>query len=242
LPIRIVLVETSHPGNIGAVARAMKNMALDELMLVQPTAFPHATATAMASGADDVLARARVVATLAEAVADCGLVLGTSARLRSQYHWPAWPAREAATRMLAAARHSRVALLFGPERTGLTNEHLEVCGAIVQIPANPDYESLNLAQAVQILAYELYVARVPEMPALERPTPLAEQRELALLYEHLDAVLALVDFTDRAGGPHLSRRLQRIFGRANLDRLEVNMLRGFLSAVQDRRRLAGRED
>lgn len=239
IPVRFVLVAPSHPGNVGAAARAMKNMGAHELVLVRPAVFPHADATAMASGADDLLVRARVVDSLDAAVAGCGLVLGTSARVRAQYYWPGYTPREAAPRLLAAAREGAAAVLFGTERTGLTNEELERCNALVHIPANPEFESLNLSQAVQVVAYELRLAL--DLPPLrpEREAPLAPADELERLYAHFDAVLKEVDFTDRNGGPHLLRRVKRILARAELDQQEVNILRGILSAVQGRRRRAG---
>jgi TrmH family RNA methyltransferase len=239
VPVRFVLVAPSHPGNVGATARAMKNMGLDELVLVRPAAFPHADATAMASGADDLLARARLVDTVDEAIAGCGLVYGTSARVRSQYYWPGLTPREAAPRLLAAARGNAAAVLFGTERTGLTNEELERCNALVHIPTNPAFDSLNLSQAVQVIAYELRLAL--DLPPLrpEREIPLAPADELERLYGHFDAVLKEVDFTDRNGGPHLLRRLKRILARAELDQHEVNIFRGILSAVQAKRRRAG---
>ncbi len=239
MSIRFILVATSHPGNIGAAARAMKNMDLGELVLVRPAAFPHAEATSMASGANDLLSHTRVVATLAEAVADCRLVYGTSARLRSRYYWPGVTPRAAAPQLLAtAAAGGRAAVVFGPERTGLSNEELEQCHALIRIPASAAYDSLNLAQAVQVVAYEIHCARgLPAPP--ERDSPPAAAAELERLYEHFDAVLREIDFTDRSGGPQLLRRLRRIFGRAVLDQQEVNILRGILTAVQARRRRAG---
>ena len=219
----------------------MKTMGLDELTLVAPAAFPHAEASARAAGADDLLARARVVATLAEAVADCGLVYATSARSRAQYYWPTYTPRAAAPRILAAAAGGPAALVFGTERTGLSNAELELCQALVQIPAEPGFDSLNLAQAVQILAYELRCAAGSDTAVVPpaRDPPLAPAAELERLYAQLDAVLRAVDFTDRNGGAQLLRRLQRVFGRAELDQQEVNMLRGLLTAVQSRRRRAG---
>jgi TrmH family RNA methyltransferase len=239
VPVRFVLVAPVHPGNVGASARAMKNMGLDELVLVRPAQFPHAEATALASGADDLLARARVVDTVAAAIAGCTLVYGTSARTRSQYHWPGHTPREAAPKLLAAAAEGCAAVLFGTERTGLTNDELESCHALIHVPTNPGYESLNLSQAVQVIAYELRVAQhlPPLRPA--RDVPLATVEELERLYAHFDVVLREVDFTDRAGGPHLLRRLKRIFGRAELDQQEVNILRGILTAMQQKRRRAG---
>ena len=239
MPIRIVLVAPSHPANIGAAARAMKTMGLTELWLVAPAAFPHPEATALAAGADDLLLAARVVTTLLEAVADCGLVYATSARSRAAFYWPSYTPREAATRLLAAAASNAVAVVFGTERTGLSNVDLELCAGVVQIPADSNFESLNLAQAVQILAYELRCAREPPAAKRARGVALASTAELERLRAHLDQVLIEIDFTDRTGGAHLSRRLARVFGRAELDELEVNMLRGFLTAVQSRRRRAG---
>ncbi|MCZ8132308.1 MAG: RNA methyltransferase [Steroidobacteraceae bacterium] len=239
MSLRFVLVATRHPGNIGATARAMKTMGLSELVLVAPETFPHADATARASGADDVLAKARVVATLAEAVADCGLVYGTSAHVRSRYYWPGLTPREAAPRLQAAAREGHAAVVFGTERIGLTNEELEGCHALIHIPTDPEFDSLNLAQAVQVIAYELRLAL--DLPPLRpaRDVPLAPVAELEQLWAHFDAVLREVDFTDRNGGPHLLRRVKRILSRAELDQHEVNILRGILSAVQAKRRRAG---
>jgi tRNA (cytidine32/uridine32-2'-O)-methyltransferase len=239
VPIRFVLVAPRHPGNIGAAARAMSTMGLDELWLVAPASFPHAEATALAAGADALLARARVVATLREAVADCGLVYATSARPRTAYYWPELTPRAAAPRLLAAALDGPAAVVFGTERTGLTNEELELCAAVVRIPSSPEFESLNLAQAVQVLAYEIRCAREGPAPLPPRPVPLAPSAELERLSAHLDEVLTEVGFTDRIRSPHLSRRFARIFGRAELDQHEVGMLRGFLAAVQARRRRAG---
>lgn len=239
MPVRFVLVAPVHPGNVGATARAMKNMGLDDLVLVRPAQFPSAEATALASGADDLLARARVVDTVADAVAGCRLVYGTSARTRSQYYWPGHTPREAAPKLLAAAAEGHAAVLFGTERIGLTNEELELCHALIHIPTNPEYDSLNLSQAVQVLAYELRVAQALPPLRPDREAPLAPVEELERLYAHFDLVLREVDFTDRNGGPHLLRRLKRIFGRAELDQQEVNILRGILTAVQQKRRRAG---
>jgi TrmH family RNA methyltransferase len=237
--IRVVLVEPSHPGNIGACARAMKNIALTELVLVRPKLFPHAEATARASGADDVLARARVVATLAEAIEGCGFIAATTSRHRDQ-HFRIIDARDAAARLVAEAARARVALLFGAERTGLTNEELESAHLLVRIPAYEGYPSLNLAMAVQIMAYELFVASGRTPAAAARAVPLAAASELALLYEHWAAVLEEIDFRDRTeSGTHLMARLRRLLQRAEPDENEVHILRGFLTAIQRRRRPAG---
>jgi TrmH family RNA methyltransferase len=237
--IRIVLVEPSHPGNIGACARAMKNMALTELVLVRPKLYPHPDAVARASGADDVLARARVVATLRDAIEGCGFIAATTSRHRDQ-NFRIIDAREAAARLIREAAHSSVALLFGAERTGLTNEDLEVAHLLIRIPAHESYLSLNLAMAVQIMAYELFCAGRTAASVESRAVPLASAADLALLYEHWAAVLEEVDFRDRTeSGTHLMARLRRLLQRAEPDENEVNILRGFLTAVQKRRRPAG---
>jgi TrmH family RNA methyltransferase len=237
--IRVVLIEPSHPGNIGAAARAMKNMALDELVLVRPKFFPHPDATARASGADDVLTNARVVGTLAEAVAGCGFIAATTSRHRDR-NFRIVDARAAAARMVVESARAPVALLFGAERTGLTNEELEAAHVLIRIPAHEGYLSLNLAMAVQIMAYELFCARGDATPVEASGVPLASAADLALLYEHWQAVLEEVDFRDRTqSGTHLMARLRRLIQRAEPDVNEVNILRGFLTAVQKRRRPAG---
>jgi TrmH family RNA methyltransferase len=246
-PIRTILVETSHPGNIGAVARAMKNMGLTELVLVRPREFPHPDATARASGADDVLAAARVVHTLLEAIAGCGLVMATTSRVRDQY-FRVLDVREAAERAVSEARQAPVALLFGTERTGLTNDELAHAHALLRIPANPVYASLNLAMSVQIVAYEVRRAMLAQDPGMaaefaaptQRTAPLAPPEEMERLFTHLGVVLEEIDFRDRTqSGTHLMNRLRRLFERAELDVNEVNILRGILTAVQSRRRRAG---
>jgi TrmH family RNA methyltransferase len=242
LPIRFVLVDTSHPGNIGAVARAMKNMGLSELVLVNPREFPHPEALARASGADDVLAGAHVVGTLQEAIAGCGLVLATTARMREQY-FNVLEAREAAQRLVAEARSSAspVAVLFGTERFGLSNEHLLAAHALLRIPANPAYESLNIAMAAQLIAYEIRMAwHTPGAPVPAREAPLPSPEDKDRFYTHLAEVMHEVDFRDRTqSGTHLMGRIRRLFNRAELDSNEVNILRGILTAVQNRRRRTG---
>ncbi len=237
--IRIVLVEPSHPGNIGAVARAMKNMGLERLVLVDPRQFPHSEAIARASGADDVLASARVAATVAEAVAGCGFIVATTSRTRDQYFRVA-DVREAAQRMLEESRRGPAAVLFGPERAGLSNAQLEAAHLLIRIPASESYPSLNLAMAVQIVAYELFLARGVQIDTAPAAGPLADPLEMEKFYGHLAQVLDEIDFRDRTqGGTHLMARLRRLFQRAALDRNEVNILRGILTAVQNRRRRAG---
>ena len=237
--IRIVLVEPSHPGNIGATARAMKNMALDQLVLVRPKQFPHSDATARASGADDVLNRARVVDSIGDAIAECAFVAATTSRDRDPNIRIA-DVREVAARVVSEAQTAPAAVLFGAERTGLTNTDLEAAHVLIRIPANPDYLSLNLSMAVQLVAYELYRARGATVVAPEREMPLATAVEMERLYTHLAEVLEEIDFRDRTqSGTHLMMRIRRFLQRAELDQNEANILRGMLTAMQNRRRSAG---
>jgi len=235
--VRIVLIDPSHPGNIGSVARAMKNMALTDLVLVRPRSFPHAEAIALAAGADDILAGARVVTTVAEAIGDCGFVAGTTSRPRS-YYWQFMTPRDAAARVVGLPEENRAALLFGSERYGLATEDLNHCNVLVRIPANPEYCSLNLGMAVQLLAYEVFLAREQPRSRTQMELPLAASGELEHFYAHLVEVLGEIDFDDRTG--HLMERLRRLFNRAQLDRNELNIMRGILSAVQGRGQSARR--
>jgi len=240
MSIRVVLVDPNHPGNIGAVARAMKNMGLNELHLVRPKAFPHAEATARACGADDVLEAARVHEEFDDAIAGCGFVIGTSARKRYLSFDLVEP-RECAQLVAEAARVGNVAIVFGSEKYGLLNVELSRCHRLVTIPTAGDYASLNLGMAVQVIAYEVMLATragAPEPPPPE--VPFATGREMELLYEHFDRVLEEIDFRDRTGGGHLMARIRRLFNRARLDQNEMNILRGILTAVQSRRRPAGK--
>jgi len=238
-PIRIVLVETSHPGNIGAAARAMKNMSLEELVLVNPRQFPHAEATARASGAEDVLSRARVVGDLASGLEGCGLVLATTSRERDGYYGVV-DARAGARRAVEHATRAPVAIMFGSERTGLTNDELRYAHALLAIPANPVYPSLNIAMALQIVAYEILCARLENEQQVPRSittpaVPLASPAELERMYEHLAEVLDEIDFRDRTqSGTHLMKRIRRLLQRAEPDINEVNILRGILTAIQQR--------
>ncbi len=239
--IRIVLVAPSHPGNIGAVARAMKNMGLAQLVLVRPRHFPDPEATARASGAHDLLCAARCVTSLAEALDGCGFVTATTSRDRDQY-FRVIDVRDAATRLVAEAQRSPAAVVFGAERTGLTNEELETAHALIRIPASPVYPSLNLAMAVQLVAYEIYRAQgvAPAAAAVAGAAPLASAQAMERLYVHLGAVLEEIDFRDRTQkGTHLMSRIRRFLQRAELDENEVNILRGILTAVQSKRRSAG---
>jgi len=229
--VRIVLVGTTHPGNIGAVARAMKNMGQSDLVLVNPRYFPHADATARASGADDILASARVTESVEEALTDCTYVAGASARSRT-IGWPAMAPRECAQRLVAETPNGRAAAVFGPENSGLTNEDLDRCHTLLTIPTAPGFSSLNLAMAVQVLTYELRVATI-ENPGLV-PTsdvPLASGEELALFFAHLEQVLAVSGYLDPENPRLLMRRLRRLFMRAEPDKSEINILRGILASL-----------
>ncbi len=226
----IVLVNTSHPGNIGAAARAMKNMGLEQLCLVGPERYPSGEATARASGADDLLARADCYASLDEAIAASTLVIGASARCRT-LPLPMLDPRACAALVAAQADSSRVAILFGRERTGLTNEELDRCHYLVQIPSNPDYPSLNIAAAVQVVAYELRMAAGQEMPPREAQRDYATGAQLEQFYTHLEQTLLALEFLDPQNPKQLMRRLRRLFGRARPDQNEVNILRGILSAA-----------
>jgi tRNA (cytidine32/uridine32-2'-O)-methyltransferase len=230
--IRIVLIHTSHPGNIGSVARAMKTMGLTQLYLVKPQLFPHAKANEMASGAGDVLEKACVVATLDEAIADCTFVAGTSARLRS-IAWPSVTPRELAQRLQEEPRDSRIAILFGQEQCGLTNEELERCHLRIQIPANPEYSSLNLAAAVQVLGYELRVTLSNLYEKERGGARLANADEMERYFIHLQKVLLEIDFLKQKTPKKLMARLRRLFLRARPDVVEVNILRGILTAIKE---------
>jgi len=232
--IKVVLVEPTHPGNIGASARALKTMGLLRLCLVAPTRFPSAEATARASGADDVLYGAEVVAAYEDALRDCGLVIGTSARPRS-IAWPELGPEDCAARLVEAAASGPVALVFGREHSGLSNAELDRCHYLVRIPANPVYSSLNLAAAVQILAYEIHKAADRGQPAAaggKAPEALATAEEVEGLMAHLEEVLTDVGFLKPAQPKRLMRRLWRIFNRARLERTEIDILRGILRSVQ----------
>ncbi len=236
--IRIVLVGTTHPGNIGAVARAMKNMGLDDLVLVTPRYFPHPDATARASGADDLLANARVVDTLADAVEDCVFVAGASARSRS-INWPCLDARDAASRAIAESSRGNVALVFGPEKSGLSNEDLDHCQALLSIPTNPDFSSLNLAMAVQVVTYEIRAQQADKPAPFESDVPPATSGAMEHFFRELETLLLGTGFLDPENPRHLMRRLRRLFVRAEPDQNEINILNGILTSIS-RDREAGR--
>ncbi len=239
--LRIVLVGTQHPGNIGSAARAMKTMGLTRLVLVAPEKAPNTESYALAAGADDVLAAATTCATLAEAVADCRLVLGCTARSRRIALEELAP-RDAASRAVASASAAdEVALVFGRERTGLDNEELQLCHAAVHIPANPDYSSLNLAAAVQVLSYELRLALLAQAPslALEPRDPPASHAELEGFFAQLAETLDAIDFHKGRAPESALRKLRRLFLRADLDAREIRILRGVLADAQRMAMLAG---
>lgn len=229
--MRIVLVETSHPGNIGAAARAMKTMALDRLWLVNPSLFPSAEASARATGAADLLAGATLCPSLADAITGCGYVVGASARQRS-LPWPLLSPRACASKIVREARSGEVAVVFGPEQSGLCNDDLALCHALVRIPTDPGFSSLNLAMAVQVIAYEIMVARGGEEGLRSpREKPLATADEMQEFFEHLERVLVAAEFLNPQNPRHLMLRLRRLFARAEPDANEIAILRGILSAV-----------
>ncbi|WP_432470800.1 tRNA (cytosine(32)/uridine(32)-2'-O)-methyltransferase TrmJ [Amphritea sp. HPY] len=235
--VRIVLVNTTHPGNIGGVARAMKNMGLSELCLVAPKKFPHEDALARAAGAGDLLDGALVVDSLDDALADCHLVVGTSARSRS-IPWPLVNPRELAAIVAPLPVETKVAILFGREDRGLTNDELQRCHHHVHIPVNEEFSSLNLAAAVQVITYELRMAELLQAEPGAKPqwgtewdVELADGRELELMFDHLEQVLTEVEFLDPQKPRNLMPRLRRLLLRAVPDKIEVNVLRGMLSAM-----------
>jgi tRNA (cytidine32/uridine32-2'-O)-methyltransferase len=235
--VRIVLVNTTHPGNIGGVARAMKNMGFGRLVLVAPRKFPHEEADWRAVGAGDVLEQAEVVEDLAEAIADCQFVVGTSARGR-RIPWPVLDPRGAAERVYTAARQDeQVAILFGREDRGLTNEELQACNLHLHIPSHEDYSSLNLAMAVQVVVYELRMlelaADLPADPCDEWDAPFSTEENMERYYAHLEETLVQIGFLDPAAPRQLMARLRRLYNRVRLDEMELNILRGILTETQN---------
>jgi tRNA (cytidine32/uridine32-2'-O)-methyltransferase len=234
---RIILVNTTHPGNIGGVARAMKNMGLRELYLVAPRSFPDEQAVWRAAGAVDILEQAVVVEDLGQAIADCQFVVGTSARGR-RIPWPTLDPRRCAEEMAGAAqRGARVAVVFGREDRGLTNEELQLCNLHLNIPSHPDYTSLNLAMAVQIVAYELRMLELsdelPADPQHEWDADMCTAENLERYYEHLEQTLVEIGFLDPAAPRQLMSRLRRLYGRIQLDEMELNILRGILTETKN---------
>ena len=247
--IRVVLVNTSHTGNIGSTARAMKTMGLSELYLVDPIQAPDGQASALAAGAGDVLANAKIVSTLEEAITDCGLVIGTSARSRT-LSWPMLNPRECGRKAAAEVDNFSVAIVFGRENNGLSNEELQLCNFHVCIPANPDYSSLNLAAAVQTICYEIRMASLEKTGELhnestksdgstksdestvnddEQEYPLSE--DLERFYVHLEKTLSVTKFIIPQHPGMVMTKLRRLFNRARVESQELNILRGILSSI-----------
>ncbi|HEY9017080.1 RNA methyltransferase [Thiomicrospira sp.] len=239
--IKIVLVETSHPGNIGGVARAMKNMGLSNLALVNPNDFPSHTASSRASGAGDLLAKAQVFDSLDKAVADCALVIGASARLR-KVAWPQLDVRQTASLSLERSA-KQVAIVFGREDSGLSNAEMDRCHYLAHIPSNPDYTSLNLAAAVQVFAYECRMACQPVMETSQGYRhDLASSEQMEGFYGHLHQALQDIEFLDPDKNARFMRRMRRLFNRSQLDVKEVDILRGILTAAQRQAQLREEAD
>jgi tRNA (cytidine32/uridine32-2'-O)-methyltransferase len=251
--IRIVLVNTSHTGNIGSVARAMKTMGLTQLVLVDPVSKPDSQASALAAGATDVLHGARIVDTLAEAIADCGLVIGTSARNRT-LDWPLLEPRAAAGKLLEESPRYPVALVFGRESSGLSNDELQQCNFHVHIPANPDYSSLNLAMAVQALSYEIrmqWLESSVKGQALFKGQALSDHAgtdssitpidypradDLERFFVHLEQTLTATGFIIKAHPGQVMAKLRRMYARARPEEAELNILRGMLTSIDKKLR------
>lgn len=234
--IHVILVQTSHPGNIGATARAMKTMGLSHLRLVNPKYFPDELATAMATDkAIDVLENAMVYPDLTSALADCEMVFATSARTR-YLEWPLLDVHEASKDMIKIAQSQKVAIVFGRESSGLTNEELQICQVHIRIPTNPDASSLNLAAAVQVVAYEVFRESLQGQPSVTLPEQrLATHHEIELLYDHLEKAAIELKFLDPKNPRMLMPRLRRLFSRTQLEKNEVDILRGLLTAALERR-------
>lgn len=229
--IRIILVATSHPGNIGATARAMKTMGLSSLYLVNPKSFPDYKAKEMAAGADDLLESAVVTKSLDEALTGCQLILGTSARPRELFLPGLTP--DSCASLIRQKANAQIAIVFGREHSGLTNEELLRCHYHIHIPSNPEYGSLNLAQAVQIIAYEVRMKLLtPKAEVSLHQEEYATANEIEQFYEHLREVFIEIQFLKRSNPRRLMQRVRRLFNRINLEKMEVNLLRGMLSQIQ----------
>jgi tRNA (cytidine32/uridine32-2'-O)-methyltransferase len=231
--ISIVMVGTTHPGNIGAAARAMNNMCINQLVMVDPKCPVGEIAYARASGAHDILDKSRTVDTLQEAIQDCELVIGSTARSRS-LSWPQLSPSDMAKKTWSLDDESKVAIVFGREHSGLTNDELQMCNYMVSIPTNPDFSSLNVASAVQVMCYEIYKTldegQAVEGPVLDEPT--ATSFDLEGYFNHLETVLLKIGYLNAAKPGQLLQRLRRLYQRADLSKNEVNILRGILSLVE----------
>lgn len=235
--IRMVMVNTTHPGNIGAAARAIKNMGLSQLVLVAPKDYPSDKAVWRAAGALDVLDKVQVVETLDEAIADCGLVIGTSARER-RIPWPLLTPRECGDLSWAEAEKHPVAIVFGREDRGLTNEELHKCNYHVHIPANPEYSALNISAALQVIVYEIrmsYLAwkegKAPHFDDWDMPP--AKHEEMEHYYSHLESTLESLKFLDPDNPRQTVTRMRRLFNRVRMDQMELNIMRGMLTSIQN---------
>ena len=231
--IKIVLVETSHPGNIGATARAMKTMGVTQLCLVNPQKqFPHVEATARAVGADDILVNAQVVTSLDDALANCAVIIGTSARLR-RLTIPLLDSHECAKLVSTIPIDNNIAIIFGRENSGLTNDELNRCHYHIHIPTAPEYTSLNLAAAVQIVCYELRMAQLNKIDAIESSItePLATDHEIQLFYDRLEKTLIKIDFLDPEVPRKLMPRFKRMYNRIQLEKTELDLLMGMLKNI-----------
>ena len=240
--IRIVLVATSHPGNIGSTARAMKTMGLNSLYLVTPKSFPDYKAKEMAAGADDILETAVVTNTLEEALSGCQLIMATSARPRG-LSLPGLLPVSSAELIGRQSDNTQVAIVFGREHAGLTNEELLKCHYHINIPSNPEYSSLNLAQAVQIMAYEIRMNLLsPKAEVSSRTGEYATADEIEQFYDHLKDVFIEIQFLKAANPRRLMQRVRRLFNRVILEKMEVSILRGILSQVQKSLEWAGKKN
>ena len=228
--IKFILFEPSHPGNVGAAARAIKTMGFDTLCLINPIEHPHPEARARSSGALDILLNAEVYGNLPDAIKDCGLIIGTTSRTR-RISVPITNIREAAPSMIAEAKKKPVAVIFGPEKSGLINQQVDCCNQLVNIPSSESYKSLNLAMAVQIVAYELSVAG-QALPSEMRARNLASNEEIELFYAHLNQVLLETGFLNPKNPKQLMRRLRTLFNRAQMDENEINIMRGILASYK----------
>ena len=231
--VKVVLVGTTHPGNIGATARAMKNMGILDLALVEPKEFPSDVATFRSKAAKDILEKASVHTSLEEAISECELVVGTSARGRT-VPWPVLNPREAAEEMHKSSLNGKVAIVFGREDRGLTNEELGLCNFHVHIPSDPEYSSLNLSQAVQILAYEIRLSYLQDRHVNEEywDVELANNEQTERLINHMDELMQEVDFYDVENPRKLLVRVRRFFKRSKIDVMEANIFRGLFATIQ----------
>ncbi|EOW9294570.1 tRNA (cytosine(32)/uridine(32)-2'-O)-methyltransferase TrmJ [Vibrio cholerae] len=232
--VKVVLVGTTHSGNIGSAARAMKVMGLSQMVLVDPQCQVDAQAIALAAGASEIALNAQIYPTLEAAVADCGLVVGTSARSRT-LEWPMLEPRECGEKLISEANQHSVAMVFGRERTGLTNDELQLCHYHVCVPANPEYSSLNLAMAVQLLSYEVRMAYLALQQSLQSSTlqeKYPRHQELERFYAHLEQVIMQTEFISAQQPGQVMNKLRRMFTRARPEAQEINILRGILTSVQ----------